>query len=200
MNIIDNFDVVINYLNFQPGYFYPLEVVRRKKENSDRKHAKVLRKFRIEDKEEYYKLRDTIRDMCEFFKARAYIRLNKREYKNIGLETLRWTAKYIADGDYRAVKNSFSKAVGNNHTEGYDRWIVDIDEKSKDVVNDVIKHIEHLQDHRDSDYSILGVVETPNGYHIITEPFDRRLFFNTYTDHDVKPDNPTILCSVSRKY
>lgn len=194
--MINNFGRLKWYLDFEEGYFYYLQLLRRKKDNPEAKSVKVIRNFYIENEDYYTDIQDTVIDMCEFFNARAYLRLNRRSYERVALQNLRQCAQYIADQQPKAVMRSFSKAAGRYHDQDPKRWLIDIDGKNKtSLLNDIEKYIKYLQKDIQKDYTVLGTIPTPNGTHLITHPFNLQGFNKTFENVSVHKDNPTILYS-----
>jgi hypothetical protein len=70
------------------------------------------------------------------------------------------------------------------------RWIVDIDTKDSNYVNDVINFINSIRPEGDN---VETTIPTPNGVHIITRRFDVMEFRKKYTDIDIQKKNPTLL-------
>lgn len=190
---MNNFGRIKYYLNFEEGYFYYLQILRRKKDNPEAKHVKVIRNFYIEREEYYHDIENTVIGLCDFFNARAYIRINRRNYSQVALQTLRQSAEYISNQQPKAVMRSFSKAAGRFHDEDPKRWIIDIDNKDVELLRNVQNKITELQKDIQKDYKLLGTIPTPNGIHLISHPFNVREFKEEFPKVDIHKDNPTIL-------
>lgn len=190
--MINNFGRLKYYLNFEKGHFYYLQVLRRKKDNPEAKHVKVVRNFYIHSEGYYKDIQPTVMDMCDFFNARAYLRLNIRSYRQAALKTLQQSAKYIANGQFKAVMNSFSKAAGRHNVQDDKLWVIDIDGVQRNMVNDIKKTIRHLHKDIQKDYNMYGTIPTPNGVHLISNPFNRQEFSNEFPNIDMHKDNPTV--------
>lgn len=194
---LNNFNRIKFHLNFEEGYFYYLQLLRRKKDNPDAKSVKVIRNFYIENEDYYWDIQDTVQDLCDFFNARAYIRLNRRSYRQTALKNLKQCADYIADRQYKAVMRSFSKAAGRYNAQNYPLWIIDIDQEDRQenphIYKDVESKIIELQDNIQKDYKIKGSIPTPNGTHIISNPFNVKEFKEDFPNLHIHKDNPTIL-------
>jgi hypothetical protein len=102
----------------------------------------------------------------------------------IALECLRKVSNLIADGNYRAVKNTYDTICGKHHSEKNKKWIVDFDEEwlpeKDDRVQDIIK----------AGGKVYAEVPTKSGCHIISSPFNLNKFKWSI---DIHRDNPTIL-------
>ena len=131
--------------------------------------------------------------ICVRNNARAYLNLNVRDLERVGLQALKLTVDYIISRNYKAVKKAFWAAAGTCSSEINKKWVVDVDSKDPEYVNELIFIITglHKQAKRGDD-EIFGVVPTKNGFHIICAPFNlqeaRKLFAE-----DVQKDNGTIL-------
>lgn len=195
--MINNFNRVNYYLNFQEGYYYYIQILARKKENPKQKHVKVIRNFYVDDADYFWSLEDTILDMCEFFNARAYIRLNIRNYRQTALENMKLLASYVRDRQYKASRSAFSKASGRYNAQDNRLWVIDLDGSDRDKLPDIETKIKELQQDIQKDYNCYGTIPTPNGTHLISNPFNLQKFRNEFPNVDVKKDNPTILASVT---
>ena len=67
--------------------------------------------------------------MCEMFKARAYIHIQKQNHRDVSLNMMVALAQRIQDGQH-AQQNLFDSVVGQLKTLEK-RWIVDVDTKDK---------------------------------------------------------------------
>jgi hypothetical protein len=98
-------------------------------------------------------------------------------------------AQRIQDGNHKQ-KGLFDSVVGQIKTLEK-RWIVDIDTKNKEVVEEVATFINTkcrpVQD------KICSIIPTKNGYHLITDRFDVKTFKETYPEIDIVKKNPTLL-------
>ena len=195
--MLNNFNRINYYLNFQEGHYYYIQILARKKENPKQKHVKVIRNFYVDDEDYFWGLEDTIVDMCKFFNARAYIRLNIRSYRQTALENLKLLAGYVRDRQYKASRSAFSKASGRYNAQDNRLWVIDFDGDQKDKLSEVEAKIKELQKDIQKDYRCYGTIPTPNGTHLISNPFNLQQFKKEFPKIHVKKDNPTILASVT---
>jgi len=191
----DNFNRITYYLDFREEHFYYIQILSRKKDNPNQKHVKLIRNYYVDDKDYFWKLEDTIKDLCNFFNARAYIRLNIRSYRDTALQQLKLDSDYIRSRQYKAVRSSFSKAAGRFNAQEKLLWVIDFDGKQKSMLKDVIAYIKELQKNIQKNYNCYSTLPTPNGIHLISNPFNLQQFKQEFPDIDVKKDNPTILYS-----
>lgn len=192
---MNNFNRIKYYLDFREGHFYFLQIIARKKDNPQMPHVTVLRSFCIDDEEYYWKIEDTVADMCSFFNARAYIRLNIRSYEQTAFKMMKNTAEYLYSGQYKASRSAFWSAAGKHNAQNPKFWIIDLDGDETNKLNDVVGCIKHLQKEIREDYECYGTIPTPNGKHLITNPFNVAKFKKNFPDVEIKKDGPTILYS-----
>lgn len=95
MKIIDNFKLISSLLKFERvGDCYYLEILLRAKDgnNVQGKHNngdRTIREILLNHEGHLEELRDEIIKLCHEFNARAYIRLNRRNYTAIGWHYVR---------------------------------------------------------------------------------------------------------------
>ncbi len=193
--MIDNIEEIKKLLHFDSeDDFYFLNLILRKKDIPDLKgrnnSSRCVKNYYISSLEYLDSKYEEIKNLCEVTKARACINLNRRSYRSVGLETLGLISGYIRSNDFSNIKRAWDSACGNSSTNHQKIWIVDIDEKSLELVskiNDIITKIQPTGDKK------LGIIETRNGYHLITKPFNRKDFATKVINVDIQPNNPTIL-------
>ena len=197
----DNFDQIRSKLEFMDSNsFYFLQVLKRRKDNPDLGKDMVhLADYYVYSLEQFDNLKQRVIDQCNTENARAYFRINRRDAKKVAMQVLKRTVDYIMSEDYRAVKNAFASCAGEFHSDPDKKWIVDIDWKDippgidNDLyLNMVISKVQLLVAETGRDDSVYTVT-TKNGIHVITRPFNLKLFRDSYPDIDVHKDNPTIL-------
>lgn len=196
--MINNIELIKPLLNFEnEGDFYMLYVFKRKKdqpegEKDNHQSVRTIRSYCIKSIEQLEKRYDEIRMMCEMFKARAYIHIQKQNHKDVALEMMMTLAQRIKDGQHEQ-QNLFDSVVGQLKT--YEKkWIVDVDVKDKTVVERIINLINEI---RPEGNKIEAIIPTKNGYHLITKRFDV-MEFKKYMElggevPDIQKKNPTLL-------
>ena len=196
--MIDNLDLIKPLLHFtQPGDFYMLYVFKRKKdqpegERDNHQSVRTIKTYCIESCDHLESRYDEIKQLCEVFKARAYIHVQKQNHYDVSLTMMVQLAQRIQDGNHRQ-KGLFDSVVGQLKTKEK-RWIVDIDTKDEIVVHRIAHIVDQLEP---VGPKIEAVIPTPQGYHLITSKFDST-GFNKYLSlqgevPDVQKRNPTIL-------
>jgi hypothetical protein len=184
--MVDNFELLKPFMTFEDdSKFYFLQVIKRRKDNPELKgNNKVISNYQIYSLEDYHKYYLYAVRECQLNNARAYLRLNVRDDKKVGLECLRRMANLIADGNHKAVKNTYDTVCGKHHSDKNKKWIVDFDDEwmpeKDDRVQDIIK----------AGGKIYAEIPTKSGCHIISSPFNLSKFKWMI---DIHKDNPTIL-------
>lgn len=206
--MIDNFPDLSEYLDFSdPDKFYVIYIFKRRKENPEmQQDVKTIKVYYINSRDNYYLLKENIIKRCEQNNARSYINLNRRSYRGVAFKTLKLVADKIYREAYKKVEGSYNEAVGQTSSEPRKRWIIDIDENIIDYKEQIKKIISdiHAGMPRDKGFSILGEIQTLNGVHIITEPFDKQKFnillkdiigdiTNIKARDIIRDDHPTLL-------
>ena len=196
--MINNLDLIKPLLNFEkPGDFYMLYVFKRKKdqpegERDNHQSVRTIKTYCIESLEHLEKRYEEIKQLCEMFKARAYIHIQKQNHHDVSLNMMVALAEKIRNGQHNQ-KNLFDSVVGQIKMQEK-RWIVDIDTKDEIVVHRVAHIVNAMKPEGDK---IISCIPTKNGYHLITKRFDV-LSFNKMMKlqgdvPDIQKKNPTLL-------
>lgn len=191
--MIDNLQQIKELLNFdKQGDFYMLYVLKRKKDQttdkSNHQSVRTIKSYCIDSVEYLEKRYDEIKQLCEMFKARAYIHVQKQNHADVALEMIPAIVKRIQSGQINQ-KHVFDSVVGQLKT--YEkRWIVDIDTKDDETVTKIARLIDQL---RPEGPKIEAVIPTKSGYHLITARFDVMAFNKHYPEVDIQKKNPTLL-------
>ena len=197
----NNFEQIRNMLRFEDDYFYFIQIIQRRKENPGLANSsnRIIRSYNISSLDKFDENKDEIIKLCETFNARAYIHLNRRRWSKIALECLRHNAELIANIQYPGIKSSFETVIGRTNGESSETktWIIDIDMNDLEVVNKIERIINGIAPIDRVTTKLKYVIPTKNGFHMITEPFDRTEFAKYMQLQgdvpDVHTDNPTIL-------
>lgn len=192
--MIDNLELIKQLLNFEnEGDFYMLYVLKRKKdqpegERDNHQSVRTIRSYCIKSIEQLEKRYDEIKMMCEMFKARAYIHIQKQNHKDVSLNMMVELAQRIQNGNHEQ-QSLFDSVVGQLKTLEK-RWIIDVDIKDVGFAEEVAKFINSLRPEGDK---IETAIPTKNGYHLITSRFDVMEFKKQYPEIDIQKKNPTLL-------
>jgi hypothetical protein len=192
--MINNLELIKPLLNFEnEGDFYMLYIFKRKKdqpedERDNHQSVRTIKTYCVESVEYLEKRMDEIQQLCEMFKARAYIHIQKQNHKDVSLEMMVGLAERIRNGQDNQ-KHLFDSVVGQLKTLEK-RWIVDIDTKDEIVREDIRAFINGL---RPDGYKCITEIPTKSGVHIITTRFDVMEFKKKYPEIDIQKKNPTLL-------
>ena len=195
--MINNIEYIKRLLNFDnEGDFYMLYVFKRKKdqpegERDNHQSVRTIKSYCVSSIEYLEKRYDEIIQLCEMFKARAYIHVVKQNHKDVSLNMITEIVTRIQSGQINQ-KNVFDSVVGQIKTTEK-RWIIDVDNKDTKELVGIVEVIHSLRPEGDK---LEACIPTKSGYHLITKRFDVMEFKKTFLGKDV-PDiqkkNPTLL-------
>lgn len=193
--MIDNLEIIKTLLNFdKSGDFYMLYVLKRKKdqhegEKDNHQSVRTIKTYCVNSIEYLENRYDEIKTLCEVFKARAYIHVQKQNHFDVGMEMIKTIIDRVQSGQSNQ-KNVFDSVVGQLKTNEK-LWIVDID--TKDIIE--IGQICHVINKicRPICNKIITTVPTKSGVHLITNRFDVMEFKKYYPEIDIQKKNPTLL-------
>ena len=209
--MVDNFELIKPLLSFDKhGDFYFLQILQRKKDgcnvpNSSDNQRRLVKDYHITSIEKLYSLRDEIIASCNETGARAYIRLNKRNYRTVSMAFAEETLmKARTNQEFGNTFNEINSVIGRypEPGKGNKTWIVDIDNTNVDskIVKDIKDIIVNYCQPFDVE-KIVAVIPTKSGVHLITRPFNQETFYRMFSqlklsnenEVDIKKDNPTVL-------
>jgi hypothetical protein len=191
--MIDNINLIKPLLNFSDkGDFYMLYIFLRKKDQTTDKanhqSVRTIKTYCIESIDHLEKRYDEIKQLCELFKARAYIHVQKQNHFDVSLEMMVTLAQKIRDEQHNQ-KNLFDSVVGQLKTLEK-RWVVDVDDVDLYEMKPIMDFIDSL---RPEGPKVEALLSTKNGYHLITKRFDVMEFKKQYPNIDIQKKNPTLL-------
>lgn len=200
--MIDNLKTIKPLLNFsEEGDFYMLYVFKRKKdqpegERDNHQSVRTIKTYCVDSVKYLEKRYDEIKKLCEMFKARAYIHVQKQNHKDVSLNMLSALAERIRDG-VSNQKGLFESVVGQIKTNEK-RFIIDIDNVSIDTFTHdprqikMREYINELQVEAGREQDMV-FIKTKSGFHIITQPFNVKKFSVRFPNIDIQKKNPTLL-------
>jgi len=168
--ILDNVNKIVNLLDFNRTIkFYYLEIIQRKKDNSNIiKDRKIYQRF-IVSAEELYKNLEDIKLLCKVYNARAYISLIAKSNEKFTKECLKAYTEKVCSNNYSNTFLIPEKIVllpqckcGN----GEEFWILDVDIKDIDYINKLKETIDKNL------VTVYETLNTPNGYHLVVDTFN----------------------------
>ena len=208
--MINNLEIIRPLLNFEKkGDFYMLYVFKRKKdqpegERDNHQSVRTIKTYCIESIDHLERRWDEIIQLCEMFKARAYIHVQKQNHFDVSLNMMVALAQRIQDGNTNQ-KGLFDSVVGQIKTQEK-RWIIDVDDM-KEASPTMMAYIEYecapitkvkfdqagVPIGHEVGPKIEAIIPTRNGHHLITKKFDVMKFKERYPDLDIQKKNPTLL-------
>lgn len=193
--MIDNIELIKPLLNFtDKDDFYQLFIFKRKKDQttdkSNHQSVRTIKSYSINSLEYLEARYDEIKMLAEVFKARVYIHVQKQNHKDVGLNMIKQIIDRMESGNFNQ-KNTFDSVVGQLKTKEK-RWIVDIDTKDLEYINNVENRINNIQPTEITN-KIEAKIPTKNGLHLITKPFNVDVFSVFYPEIDIQKKNPTLL-------
>ena len=192
--MINNLEIIRPLLNFEkPGDFYMLYVFKRKKdqpegERDNHQSVRTIKTYCIESIDHLERRWDEVIQLCEMFKARAYIHVQKQNHFDVSLSMMVDLAQRIQNGQHNQ-KGLFDSVVGQIKT-GEKRWIIDVDDMME-ASPIMMAYIDHECKPHGS--KIEAIIPTKNGHHLITKKFDVMKFKERYPNLDIHKRNPTLL-------
>jgi hypothetical protein len=192
INNIEHIKPLLNFTN--EGDFYMLYIFKRKKdqpegERDNHQSVRTIKTYSVDSIEYLEKRYDEIIQLCEVFKARAYIHIQKQNHKDVAMNMITEIVTRIQSGQINQ-KHVFDSVVGQLKTNEK-RWIVDIDTKDGAHLLSVMTAIGICRPD-DSD-KVQAIIPTKNGFHLITKRFDVKEFEKQYPNIDIQKKNPTLL-------
>lgn len=196
--MVDNINSIRGTLEFNKfGEFYYISIMQRNKDGvkvaGSHDNCRRIRTFYVFSLEEFDRITDFIREICDKLNARCYIEMNRKNIFDCQLECIKRLVECV---EHQTTK---SRAIMDSVVAGAPSrdklWMVDCDGKNPgdSIITDIIEHIEN---HRGKHYA---VIPTVNGCHIITSRFDPRDF--NFEDCELKRNAFTLLYynDISRK-
>jgi hypothetical protein len=171
-----------------------LYILKRKKDQPDgerdnHQSVRTIKSYCVDSFEYLEKRWDEITQLCEMFKARAYIHIQKQNHRDVSLQMMVALAERIKNGNQNQ-KGLFDSVVGQIKT--YEkRWIVDIDTKDNSEILKIKLAIDSCQPFGED--KVITEIPTKNGFHLITKRFDVMEFAKRFPDVDIQKKNPTLL-------
>lgn len=199
--MINNIELIKPLLNFsKSGDFYMMYVFKRKKdqpegERDNHQSVRTIKTYCIESIDHLDRRYDEVIQMCEMFKARAYIHIQKQNHFDVSLNMMVDLAQRIQNGNHNQ-KGLFDSVVGQIKTQEK-RWIVDVDSTSQHIQNMVANIIEMVKPNDDGG-KVITKIPTKNGIHLITKRFDVMEFDKQLKERgeevpEIQKKNPTLL-------
>lgn len=195
----DNFNKIRNHLNFtSDDDYYLLEILLRKKDFPEEEREKIkdhrtLATYLVDSLEKFNAIEAEVKMLCKLHNARAYFNLDKKSKKKTTMLLMHSLMNMIENNDYHNLNSRLTSAAGQcSGIKDGRKFLIDVDEKSLNLVISVIELIETV-----SPDTLHDIIPSVNGYHIVTTPFNVQKFNNLggkdLQNVEIKHNSPTIL-------
>ena len=183
---VNNFQYIEKFL--QPtneNDFWFAQIIKRKKDNPDMNRSeRIIKSYNIKDYEHLIHFKEEIQSLCDYHNARFYLNLNVRDLKLCHIRLIQALMTNIAQDTYSSIYSKVDSIFGSTMSPGRTKyWIADIDEDDTALVNELKDAID------DNNGKKSLVLKTLNGYHIICEPFNRKVIVYS----EIKVNSPTLI-------
>lgn len=189
--MIDNFDKIKKHLLFDSDDdFYHFQIIKRKKENPDLgSNSYIVKTYYIKSIKQLDFYKDEIICLCKFHNARGCINLNKRSFEKATYHTLKKISDQIMNKDFKSTRKAYNSICGaiSNTSKDRKRWIIDIDIKG----DKGLEESNRIEKNLPID-TCVDLLETKNGWHLITKPFNLQIYKSLIEEHDIHKNNPSI--------
>lgn len=214
--MVNNSAKIVTMLSFvDRDDFYFGQIFKRRKDNPDLGRDQiVIDNFYINSLDDLIKKLPNIIRLCDVENARAYLRINKRNYKSLGPHLLKRVVDIVFTDNCASLRNAFDSVAGEFHADPDKKWVIDIDWSDfgdapvfiPDMYGDLkllttnasyeftnlFALLEKLQNEADR-VPMMEILPTKNGVHLITRPFSLLTFREEFPKVMVHKDNPTLL-------
>lgn len=205
--MIDNFEKIKELLTFDQHEIYHVSLIQRSKDGND-KSTRIIQDFYIKSLDYFEFIWPGIRSLCELYNARAYINLNGKAPEAILYKLMANGLERLKNKQY-SILGMMPHCVAVCNGIGRKVWVVDIDEKISDdqlfsIYTDInscrssntmpthqtIKNGKLITVESTGYNNVITTINTPNGYHILTLPFNVQELDNKL---EIKKNSPTLL-------
>ncbi|WP_159467934.1 hypothetical protein [Dyadobacter sp. 3J3] len=199
MNAVNNFQQIRSLLNWESdGDYYYCQLILRKKDGATtfgnkNNSARLIKTYCFFNFEQFDQKQDEIIQLCEEFKCRAGISLNKRNEERITLELLKQITERIISKNHIGINGILNSANGQQTSK--DRfWLIDCDSPEEMAIASQILSDESI---KPDGNKILTTIPTYDGFHLVTNKFDV-MYFNKLCQEkgisvEIHKNNPVAL-------
>lgn len=174
--MINNFDTIDKFLNFEDGYFYKFEALVRNTDGENSLFEKgysntnkniLIKNWYVDNKEYYERSKKEMIELCNMTGARLYVTLDRKEKKKLLIQMFNTVSKILTNyicGDIPSLK-SITKLLAScssviETSEHKSRTIMfDVDTKNEDIL-EIVKL--YILENNETPYCL----ETKKGYHV----------------------------------
>lgn len=190
--MVNNLEKIKEILKFNSSDdFFHLQILKRKKENPELgSNAYVVKTYFITSIEHLEFHFPEMKMLCDFHNARACINLNKRSFEKCSFNTLKKVTDQIMNKEFKSTRKAFTSVCGSTSNAGKDEktWIIDVDIVGQEGTDEISRIALGLPSE-----SLVTILPTKNGWHLITKPFNLQEYKSHVGIHDIHKNNPTIL-------
>lgn len=185
--MINNIDKVLPHFYFNEAnwMFMHCQIVQRAKDHPGEKVKEgALKTYFVRSREHLERLMPEIILLCEHYGARAYINLAGKDFDRLQKSMLKLLAIDIEQGNVRNPRRCLNSAAGQLKSRN-SLWIVDLDDPALEMpVREFLKKELFPGAEFESNY-IIAQIPTVQGLHLITKPFNLKVFRDKFPDIDV---------------
>lgn len=197
MSCIDNLEEIKQFIKpVDSNDYWFLQIIARRKDNPDLPRSeKYIKDYYLSSIEDLERNIREIKELSKFFNARVYFHPRARSFKRLSLSLISEIADRVKDKSYRVHR--ISRAVSGSKKAWVDRedvkyWMIDVDTTEISILNRTISIINSC----DSAYEnpVVTHIPTPNGFHIVTKPFNTAQFNSRFGDNtpEVHKNSPIL--------
>jgi hypothetical protein len=180
----DNFKLIRDYITFDSkDDFYFLQILQRKKDGpgpdgvqikGTNNKARAIKSYCITSKEYLDSIEYEVKQLCNFFNARAMMYVSKRSFKLVALENMKLCADNIYQDNYTHSRTNYWKACGLSYSQTEKVYLVDIDAEDMHMLDIIRNYIESatIRSKMEPGKRIILEVPTKTGIHLLCHPFD----------------------------
>lgn len=181
---IDNFENIKEMINFdkEDEKFFFVQLIRRQKDHKNEtkkiKEGPIITYY-IRSRDELDSLKEEIIFQCEHYGARAYCNMQPKLFEDLRNELLTKLVLRVKNKSVCNPRKDLYSAAGliKSHEP---LWIIDVDDIS--MRDEVITYVKQLYSEAHKEESNIKILPTPNGLHLIAEPFNSYKFSKKYPD------------------
>ena len=202
----DNTLNVASFMSYNKDDFYFIQIIKRRKDNPIMvRDAVIIKNYYVDSMDNFFDTMVRVRNTCQFENARAYIRLNKRNYKHLGMKVLNRALVYVSSNNNKPLSNVFDAVAGEFHNDPDKKWLIDVDDFDPDVnlhpdgkgYGDInfaylLDNLRRLQTETGRE-PMVELIPSKTGIHIITRPFNLKTFRELFPLISVHKDATAIL-------
>lgn len=202
--ILDNIELIKEkVLKFQSNDdVYMISILQRRKDHPEcgaNENCRMLANFYVKNIEYFDRKIPIIKEYCNHFGARAYIRPQVRSCLAINRQLLKFMADQIDNGDL-AYSTLTREIIAGYHASRSKRLLLDLDDIpyafAKEICDFIVQ--DFTKNNRIDEIDNIFIVPTFSGYHVISPGFNPNILQNKYIlpKDTLKSDADTILYAV----